>query len=368
MAFRLDRFRKDQRNGWCGLSRSVASPLTKGDRIVGADYLRAVMSVFVVLMHTAAGGYSLIFSKERYLDHVYTLSDFINFQLLLLAVPAFIFLSVFLYEWRGADRAALARRLKRLVVLFLFWPMAFILFNSGYHGLSALVPKTPGAFLFLVLTAGKTVYYFFPMLIVNLLAAHVVSRLRPRIQLLCFVLAVAALAVLPYITIATRFFHLSAGWNPLIYFPLSIGAVLFAQNLHLILAKKTLVAGVSLLFSLVFAVLEWRYMVSDVFFIGQAHAIPTYTRVSLVFSIIAIAALAFDPGLQSNRVIRFMATNALALYCLHLFFMPFARSLSVGVVEEEWASALVVSAMVIVFSYAAAIPLRRYFLKDSVIT
>ena len=57
------------------------------NRLEGFDYLRAIMSVFVVVWHMKGAGQSLIFS-DQYHKHVFTISDFVNFHILLLAVSS----------------------------------------------------------------------------------------------------------------------------------------------------------------------------------------------------------------------------------------------------------------------------------------
>ena len=89
-------------------------------RIQGIDYLRAIVSVFVVIWHMGGGGCSLIFSKEAYLGHVLTLSDFVNFHLLLLAVPTFIFISIYLYASKPICTTSLTKQLSRILVLLSF--------------------------------------------------------------------------------------------------------------------------------------------------------------------------------------------------------------------------------------------------------
>jgi len=98
-----------------------------------------------------------------------------------------------------------------------------------------------------------------------------------------------------------------------------IAAVLFAKNLDYVQTNRAVIVGSSLLLSALFATMEWRCMVSDVFFPVEGFALPTYTRVSLLFGIIAVVALAINPSIRTIRPIRFMARNSLGLFCLHFF-------------------------------------------------
>ena len=66
------------------------------ERIVGIDYLRAVFSVCVVLVHLGYVSPSAIFSEQEYAHHAFTWSDAVNFYVLCLAVPVFLLVSNFL--------------------------------------------------------------------------------------------------------------------------------------------------------------------------------------------------------------------------------------------------------------------------------
>ena len=135
------------------------------------------MSIFVVSWHMGGGGHSLIFSP-LYREHVFTLSDFVNFHLFMLAVPAFVFISSYLFALQGAGGALLWKRLQRLFILLTFWTTAFILFNNGYKGLTYLVPKSVGYFVLTLLKAGSTIYYFFICLMICLVLTFCISRLK----------------------------------------------------------------------------------------------------------------------------------------------------------------------------------------------
>jgi len=325
------------------------------------------MPVFVVIWHMGGGGSSLIFSKDRYLDHVFTFSDFVNFHVLLLAVPTFVFMANFLYVSRGISTANLRRRLKRVLILLTFWPIAFIIFRSGYHGLLQLFPRSLGSFAVTVLTAGHTIYYFFVSLIMCLLITHLIAHLNLRFQIWGFVLAIILLASLPILTKMTGFYPLSAYWSPLNFIPFPFAAVLIAQNMEYVRSKKILLISASLALSVLLSVLEWHYAVGEIFFPGQGYAIPAYTRASLLFSVTVLAMIATEPGIKSNGICTYMATYALALYCLHPFLMgPITRlvaRITPNGIFLRYGSII----LVILSSYALAMILRKY-LKEKVIT
>jgi len=55
---------------------NVDQSVGKLQHIEGIDYLRTVMSIFVVIWHMGGGGSSLIFSKSDFAKHTFVFSDF----------------------------------------------------------------------------------------------------------------------------------------------------------------------------------------------------------------------------------------------------------------------------------------------------
>lgn len=314
------------------------------------------------------GGHSLIFSKLDYAKHAFAFSDFLNFHILLLAVPVFIFISIYLFSIKQPNLTALGQRVTRLALLLTFWPLLLIFYNTGYRGLSSLpwAPLVNGAYT--ILQAGQTIYYFFPSLIVCLCAAYIFHRLNRKLQIILMLASLALLVVLPIFTKISNYYVASAYWNPFNFIPLTFAAVLVAQNTSFMLRRRILVIALSLLFSLFFSILEWRYATGHIFFLGQGHAIPAYTRPSLLFEVMAVFATAMDPRIKASGVIRFMSKNSLALYCLHPFFLsPVSRVMSVFFVKKT--EALYASiALVVVGCYLLAVPLRRWYLRELLIT
>lgn len=338
----------------------------KNNRIEGIDYLRAIMSVFVVVWHMEGGGRSLIFSKDKYLEHVFTLSDFVNFHMLLLAVPTFIFVSNFLYAMKVANSTALRKRLKKIFILLTFWPTAFILFNNGYRGLLNLVPHSLISFVITVLRAGNTIYFFFVCLMLCLLITHFISKLQLRLQLLGFVLSTLLLTCMPELTRLSGFYPLGAYWNPLNFIHFPFAAVLVAQNIDLVRANKKIVLCVSIVLFALFSIFEWNYSVGGIFFPGQGYAIPAYTRTSLLFGVLVLSIIALDPMIKSNAISRYMAKYSLALYCLHPFFLGPVKKLVANISHNGMVLTYGSIICVIVFSYTIAMVLRIY-LNEKVI-
>ena len=72
----------------------------------GIDYLRAFMSLAVIAWHMRLFGISPLFDVNGYATHRIQFSDLINFNLLLLAVPVFFLISIFLQIEKSMKKSA----------------------------------------------------------------------------------------------------------------------------------------------------------------------------------------------------------------------------------------------------------------------
>jgi peptidoglycan/LPS O-acetylase OafA/YrhL len=333
----------------------------------GIDYLRACMSMFVVVWHMGGGGQSLIYSEERFREHVFTLSDFINFHVLLLAVPAFVFISIYLYSSKPISLRTFKNRFTRIFILLTFWPIALILYKNGYPGLLDIVPNSPVDAVYTALGVGDTIYYFFSSLIICLFIAHLFLQLNRNLQLSIFVISIVLLASLPHLTKISGFYPLSAYWNPLNFIPLTFAAAFLARNESMILEKRNMALLLSVVSCVFLSIFEWKYSVGQIFFPGQGYAFPAYTRASLLFAVFAIFILALSPKIKSNNVIRFMARYSLALYCLHPFMIRPVKKFVFFYIRNQIVGLYVSIILVIMFSYFAAIMLRKYYLREEAI-
>jgi peptidoglycan/LPS O-acetylase OafA/YrhL len=336
-------------------------------RIDGIDYLRAICSIFVVVWHLNGAGRSLIFSKDRFFEHIFTLSDFVNFHILLLAVPIFIFVSTYLYAIKGPSSSNLLSRFKRICILLLFWPGVLIIFQNGYSGLFKILPNSITSFAVFLLRAGYSLYYFFVSLIICLFLTHLVSQMKRQHQIFGFVLSAILLTIFPEITKHTGVFLFSVYWNPLNFIPFSFAAVLLANNLEYISSRKGRFLIGSIVLCVLFAVLEWKFSIGEIFFLMEGEVgIPTYTRTSLVFAVLAISIIALTINIRSNAVIKYMSRYSLALYCLHAFFMKPTKGLVSKIIQGTIVQNNVSIIIVILLSYLTAMILKN-FLKEKVL-
>ncbi len=340
---------------------------SQDNHLNGFDWLRAIMSVFVVAWHMQLFGISSIFSKQDYLNHTFNITDLVNFHILLLAVPVFIFMSLFLFSIKIQSLSSLSKKLKKLFILAVFWISAIKIWNSGNLGLLKLIPSSTEDLLYLILKGGGTIYYFFTSLILCLILTYLISSLSKRNQITGLVISVLLIVLLPQISIFTETFVLSAFWSPLNFLPFCYGSVLLAQNVEYIVSRYyTLI--VSILLYVGFSYVEWIWDVDAIFFPGQGYAIPAYTRISLFFGTITLIILALKIKKSSPLIIRFMSKYSLALFILH----PFVISISKQIADHLffWHSfSQIISAFIItlILSYTSAFILKTFVFKKSML-
>lgn len=310
------------------LHGNAAGGLPSGKRhhVVGFDYLRALLSLMVVGWHIQIFGGSPLFDPQRFRDHVFGFSDLLNFYFLLTAVPAFIFLSCYLYVRSSVAMDKLRRRLYRLSLLALFWAIALILWQSGYGGLGRQIPKSMGSLVKTVLVGGDTPFYFFTALVIATLFTHTIFRLERSALVAGLFLSLLPIGVLPFFTPKTGQPAFSAFWNPLNFLAMPFAAVLAMRQKERLAKHFGPLALILMAAILGSAMVGRNFYISEAFFAGQGYAMPGYTRISITLSAILLVLLferiqAFPPG-----VIRFMSRYSLALYCIPPFLSSFAHA------------------------------------------
>ena len=198
--------------------------------ISGIDWIRAGLSVLVVLWHMAVVSRSEVFSLNNYESHEFELSDFVNFHILLLAVPIFMALSCFLLVRQEDAPGRFRKRLIRIGILVLFWPAALKLWNgSALEAIESIPRSIPGLIVYAI-RAGNTIYYFFVSLLICLTGSQLCRNLNTRIVTFLCGSSCIMVAALPIAAEYTQIFQLSAYWNPLNFLPYAFGSVLLARN------------------------------------------------------------------------------------------------------------------------------------------
>jgi len=297
-----------------------AVPVRTEPRIDGIQWLRAILSVFVVIWHLGGAGRTALWD-DRYLQHSVNASDILSFQVLLLAVPGFMLISNYLLAAANPDENVAWKRAQRVIILLLFWPLALTLFQSGWGGVVAEWPRTPEAAIVYLLTAGHTIFYFFVALLLTYAVTLMSVRLPTFAVLALLAAATIAVAAAPAAAIAWHMAWLGAYWSPINFLPYAFAGVVIVRFLgpEADRGRATLVALALVVVGAMVAATEWQFYRHGIFHQTEQVSYPTYTRASLVLHATALLVLAIHWAPRAPAFVEFMAKHALALYCLHLF-------------------------------------------------
>lgn len=298
-------------------------------RIGGFDFLRTCLSLMVVAWHVNLFGKSSLFDQRAFRSHVFVLSDFLNFHVLLLAVPSFIFLSCYLFARSQPTIEKLRNRLLRLFYLGFFWTSALVIWNSGARGLERLIPHSFGGTVMTFLLAGDTPFYFFTCLAFSTALTYAALLLRPKHCISAFTVSLLIVFAMPLFALKTGFAGMIAFWNPLNFVALPFAAVLTVRHLPLANASVYKVISGIVILSCLFALFEWRTEVSEQFFDGQGYALPGYGRTSITLGSIALVLLFSRITIKPPLWIRYASRRSLALYTVHPFLQSYWLSIAV---------------------------------------
>jgi hypothetical protein len=299
----------------------------KRKEIPGFNFLRAIMSILIVVWHTGGFGHSLIFDPNNIDNHVFTLSDFLNFHILMVIVPLFIFISCFLIVYKKPSKDNMIKRSIELVILTVFWTILLTIWQGGYKAIWTLVPRDFVSLTLIFIRSGNTIYYFFVSLIICNILTFYACKISFRTNVILLIVCVLVLIAVPLIAIRFNEPIIAAFYNPLNFIIYAFAAVVIYTLIVERKIKKNVLYFILLAGAIVFSVWEWKFLKSVIFIRFQGFGIPAYTRVSLLFisAFFIVFFYHFTPK-RNSKVINYLARNSLALYCLH----PFLLSIRLG--------------------------------------
>lgn len=256
----------------------------------GFDYLRCFACIAVVAIHCA------LFESSDF-----ALSRIMGRNVVMLAVPLFLLMSVYLFGQQGYP---LRQRLTRYAWLYGFWVTIFTMSFGGVNIVGgALQHGKIGGVLAYLLTGGMSPYYFFVSLAFLTLVCFGLRQL-PTWGL--------KLALVGSVVLSATTWGLSAGHpNPYLVFvpflPLAFVALLASRG-----EVSLRWIGVLGAVSLAAAALEWHWQID-----------AAYSRVSVMGFSSVIFLLALRVKSPAPRVVVTLADCTLGVYCLHVFLIAF---------------------------------------------
>ena len=334
----------------------------------GIDYLRAFMSLAVIAWHMRLFGTSSLFDLNGYSTHRIQFSDIINFNLLLLAVPVFFLISIFLQIEKCLKRSPdFWGRIERLTYMYFFWIGIFLIICKIEGKFSLLWPDTGLKAVLFVISGGKSLFYFlFSLILLTILSQ--LSMRQPLIQqkILAFFFLVL-LWVCPAIVVRYDAFHLlTAFWNPLnflVYVYIARLVYHYIGNnphfIHSILFKKVLLF-IFILF-VISATCEWSWLRGINNFEYDGYAFPSYTRLSVALGATFLFLLSFTIRRPPCFIIKLLSEYSLGLYCLHGFVIVYYYHLLSFI--DPTMNRFLDFFLILSISLALSILLRRVFRK-----
>jgi len=260
----------------------------------------------------------------------------VGLNVLMMAVPLFLLMSLQLFQERGYP---LRQRLVRYGWLYGFWVGLFTLALGGWATAgSALAHGSPGRAVAYALTGGFSPYYF---LVVLAWLTVVVYCFRKAPAWLLWAVLVAAVVV-----VALTWHH--AEGKPSVYLvfvpflPLAFVSLLVARCGPV--RMRWVVAIV--VASLVAAVLEWHW-----------HVTSGYARASVIGSATAVFLLGLRITRPAPEPVRAVSDCTLGVYCIHLYFLAFFAA-NVATPETFWGHSYTWLA-VLLWSLVAVVGIRR---------
>ncbi|MCI4625913.1 MAG: acyltransferase [Candidatus Magnetoovum sp. WYHC-5] len=305
--------------------------ITTQQHYSGFDYLRAVMSVSIIAWHTGLVlGNTKVFGYDLWnIDIIF--SDIMNFNFQLLAVPIFYLIALFLTVKKLMVKPTYYReRLRRLVYLYIFWSLMWILYNHGIHWFGKLLSYDYKSIIRVLLGSDFGVFYFINFLILLSAISKYVYKLPYKYLKLMIVYSILFIALFPCIVLVTKKLFILVNYlNPLNYLPYLLIATVVAksytENAEYFYKKlKNYIIYLSIAY-LLSTIYEWQYLVHVNFWIANGYALPPYARLSVVFGSTLLFLLSFYIKKPSVFIIKFLSDHSLALYCLHPFMMVLFR-------------------------------------------
>ncbi|MBI5944971.1 MAG: acyltransferase family protein [Chloroflexi bacterium] len=337
-------------------------------RLNGLDYIKALMSVFVVAWHSGGGGFTVIGDKENFQTHLFSAADLFSFQILLLAVPLFMLTSNFLFLSRNPDMTALKIVLHRYFMLLVFWVVLSHLFFGGYEELLGIFPKKWQQVVPFIFTGGYTLYYFMVSLIITQLIGYRFVRAGTPLVVAFLLISCALIFIIPLIAVYFSIPKISLHWNPLNFLPYPFIAILIARHNDWVSRNRMKIAALLIFLTISFIVIEWA------FYRNAISGYPAYTRLSLVTQSAIVMTFALNPKIMANRVVRFMSDHSFGLYTLHRFvktplfpvILPVLFKIDGGIPAPDLLARWIAIFIVILISYVFSLALR-FVLRDGLI-
>ncbi|GFK94172.1 hypothetical protein NNJEOMEG_02012 [Fundidesulfovibrio magnetotacticus] len=333
-------------------------------RFHGFDALRVFFCVCVSYWHIVAAPKVTRFAPDILQGFVPTGTDILSMNLLLLAVPVFMQVSMFLYVLNRETKADyFPRRMRQLFIMTLFWATAHnIILEMDVRLFLVSLPYFLG-----YLISTNTSFYFLVSLMIWTAGYEAVRRVFPAGELSAaratglWVASMLVMLAAPWFfqgVLQLPYYY----WNPMTFIPYLFGGILVRS----LLDNGTLddasragrVVGCLTALWLVLSVLEWVFL-SRIAWPGypDKYIMPPYARASLCVGALAIVCGAMAFFRKHHPLLERLAGLSFGVFCLHLllnhWLAPFFSMFAVTDKTVQYV-------LVLMLSFAVTYCLKRY--------
>lgn len=296
-------------------------------RISGITYLKAFLPLLVIACHARPFGQSS--SMVLPLQGVPDWKDIFFSNVLCLAVPLFFIITFYLYllkrtRVQGSVFKLLCKRVLYFLLLFVCWRIIYVVLSGG--GSLWFPDKGIAQNLYhWIFGGGYTLLYYLEQAAYFLIVLELICFICERIKLSKTVVAVIGLALSVLLIVfcnwfapesvkieALRFFS-PIGFLPYIFIALLLNEININNK-----TAKIYIFLAAIIFGISLSIVEWMVLPNPVFLEnGYSIAIPTYPRISLVFSSFGIIGLFFQIKKKPSKLTETMSSISLDVYCIH---------------------------------------------------
>lgn len=292
----------------------------------GIDYLRALFILFVVADNTKLVSYFSPFftRKTNQLAGIHIL-DIIQINVIYLAVPGFIIISIFLFFSRtNATHKEDLKRINSLFHLYVFWTGLWILSLDQY-------PEMPVSEIFLyIIRGGNSHFYFlFSLLLITMIAAFSQHLDRPKTIILA-IISLVMVQSFPIINIFDpQYINFVSHWNPLQFIPFVFIGKLIAEWQANPQKKEQAITKIILTLLVVYIIIakvEWEYLLHENHSLAQITTLPSYARISLTIGAAGLLVFALQSKSPAPKAIKILSDSSLGIYATHMFIYRYIFS------------------------------------------
>lgn len=304
----------------------------KKQYFVSFDYLRVFFALSIVAWHTKAFGPTNLTDSKLNL----TLRDIIYSDILLVAVPIFAQVSMFLYFInREIKQNYFWKRIINLLILYFFWMILLIILFYRQN----LVKLQTLEFWF---SGGASPLYFLLVIIIMTIIAEIFIILKKIFRPLVFVylslfLLIVSIIVLQFRVNIANYLPLNflpfllSHWSPINFIPYVFSSAIFIYLYQqgFFKRKDLRIEALLILFLIVvISYFEYKLMSSQISLKYDGLIIPPYARLSIIFSTLLIFYIFLNKNFSVSLWIQKFSELTMGIYILHVFVMNLVAGFS----------------------------------------